>query len=119
MTFSWRDFQIWFEGFSENIEGSPSEKQWERVCKRIADVSGGPDVPAPVQAVVPAAPPAEPKQKRLTLTQWRKQFIETLMDEQFGYDPDTAREMLPGKIDTSIDPAVAARMEHAGGGAMH
>lgn len=119
MTFSWRDFQIWFEGFSENIEGSPSDTQWRRVCKRIAEVGSGPEAAAPVavQAVAPAAPPVEAKPKRPTIAQWRRQFIDEM--QELGYDPETAKEMMPPKIDTAIDPAAAARMEHAGGGAMH
>jgi hypothetical protein len=57
--FSWRDFQIWFEGFSENVKGSPNAKQWERIRAQIARIDGaGPPVakPAKPQLVRPPAP---------------------------------------------------------------
>lgn len=30
------EFLAWFDGFSENIEGAPTEKQWTRIKERIA-----------------------------------------------------------------------------------
>lgn len=36
------EFKAWFEGFSENISGSPSKKQWERICARVAEIDGMP-----------------------------------------------------------------------------
>ena len=50
--FSWRDFQIWFEGFAENVKRRPDTKQWERIKEQIARIDGsGP----------PAAKPAKPQ----------------------------------------------------------
>lgn len=41
------EFKAWFEGFTENIDGRPSEKQWARICKRMKDIDGSP-TPYPV-----------------------------------------------------------------------
>lgn len=34
------EFKAWFEGFSETMEGAPSEKQWERIKARVAEING-------------------------------------------------------------------------------
>lgn len=34
------EFKAWFEGFSELMEGAPSEKQWERIKARVAEIDG-------------------------------------------------------------------------------
>lgn len=60
MTDALADFLSWFDGFSENIETAPNEKQWARVKERIAKIRtgavGSPQVTAP--AGVPNPPPA-------------------------------------------------------------
>ena len=33
------EFLAWFDGFSENIEGAPNAKQWERIKARIGKLS--------------------------------------------------------------------------------
>ncbi len=34
------EFKAWFEGFTETLEGAPSEKQWERIKARVAEIDG-------------------------------------------------------------------------------
>lgn len=34
------EFKAWFEGFTEDMDGPPSEKQWKRVKKRVGEISG-------------------------------------------------------------------------------
>ncbi len=36
------EFKAWFEGFSEGIDGSPTEKQWERIKKQVKSITGTP-----------------------------------------------------------------------------
>ena len=36
------EFKAWFEGFTENIEGVPSAKQWERIKARISEITAEP-----------------------------------------------------------------------------
>lgn len=36
------EFKAWFEGFTENISGVPSKKQWERIRERVGEIE--PDV---------------------------------------------------------------------------
>lgn len=38
------EFKAWFEGFTENIDGIPSKKQWARIRKRVNEIS---DTPTP------------------------------------------------------------------------
>ncbi|WP_028747996.1 hypothetical protein [Rhizobium mesoamericanum] len=34
------EFKAWFEGFSEIMDGPPSEKQWERIKARVSEING-------------------------------------------------------------------------------
>lgn len=43
------EFKSWFEGFTEGLEGQPSKKQWERICKRVAEIDGRPVAPVYVE----------------------------------------------------------------------
>lgn len=36
------EFKAWFEGFTEDMDGAPSEKQWERIKSRVGEVNGAP-----------------------------------------------------------------------------
>lgn len=36
------EFKAWFDGFSESIDGAPSEKQWARMKARVAEIDGVP-----------------------------------------------------------------------------
>ena len=54
------EFFAWLDGYCENIERAPSEKQWKRVIGKINEVRG---LPPPTQQqetnVVPIAPLVE------------------------------------------------------------
>jgi hypothetical protein len=34
------EFKAWFEGFTEDMEDAPNEKQWERIKARVKDIDG-------------------------------------------------------------------------------
>jgi hypothetical protein len=36
------EFKAWFDGFVENISGTPTAKQWERVKKRVKEIDNTP-----------------------------------------------------------------------------
>jgi hypothetical protein len=35
-----QEFKSWFDGFTENIEKIPSQKQWKRIQERVAEIDG-------------------------------------------------------------------------------
>ena len=35
-----QEFKAWFDGFTEALEGTPSEKQWDRIKARVAEING-------------------------------------------------------------------------------
>ena len=127
---SFHDFLTWFDGWSENIEGQPSEKQWARLCAKVADVRAVQPAPEPaairVQAPVVAShaddeiePEMERRERPLKVVRkvdprigWRAKFLGTLME--IGYDQDSANEMMPANFDPASDPAGAARAAHSG-----
>jgi len=41
------EFKAWFEGFTENISGQPSKKQWARIQERVSEITSEP-TPYPV-----------------------------------------------------------------------
>lgn len=34
------EFKAWFEGFTENVDGQPTKKQWERIKARVGEIDG-------------------------------------------------------------------------------
>lgn len=36
------EFKAWFGGFTEALEGTPSEEQWKRIKARVAEIDGRP-----------------------------------------------------------------------------
>lgn len=36
------EFKAWFEGFTENIEGAPTEAQFEKIKAKVAEIDGQP-----------------------------------------------------------------------------
>lgn len=38
------EFKAWFEGFAENLEGPPTEKQWARITDKIGQIKDAPPV---------------------------------------------------------------------------
>jgi len=37
-----QEFKAWFQGYTENINGQPSKKQWDRICKRVEEITDYP-----------------------------------------------------------------------------
>lgn len=36
------EFKAWFDGFSEGIDKTPTQKQWTRIKERVAEIDGTP-----------------------------------------------------------------------------
>jgi hypothetical protein len=36
------EFKAWFEGFTEDMSGAPTEKQWKKIKARVAEITGTP-----------------------------------------------------------------------------
>lgn len=36
------EFKAWFEGFTEDMDGAPSKKQFERIKEKVAQITGTP-----------------------------------------------------------------------------
>ena len=36
------EFRAWFEGFTEEMDGPPSTKQWKRIKKRVSEIIDAP-----------------------------------------------------------------------------
>ncbi len=36
------EFKAWFGGFTEALDGTPSEEQWKRIKARVAEIDGRP-----------------------------------------------------------------------------
>lgn len=34
------EFKAWFEGFTEDMDTAPSEKQWDRIKTRVGEITG-------------------------------------------------------------------------------
>lgn len=37
-----KEFKAWFDGFTEAMEGMPSEAQWQKIKARVAEIDGTP-----------------------------------------------------------------------------
>ena len=35
-----QEFKAWFQGFTEALEGTPSEEQWKRIKARVGEIDG-------------------------------------------------------------------------------
>ena len=55
-----RDFLNWFDGFAENIEKTPSPKQWAKIKERVAALRAVGPAAAPVTSQQPAKPAKKP-----------------------------------------------------------
>lgn len=33
------EFKAWFDGFTESMEGRPTDKQWRRIKKRVSEIN--------------------------------------------------------------------------------
>jgi hypothetical protein len=61
-----RDFLNWFDGFAENIEKTPSAKQWAKIKERVGALQlqkVEPEI-APVKLEIRAQPATTPASKR-------------------------------------------------------
>jgi hypothetical protein len=61
-----RDFLNWFDGFAENIDKTPNQKQWDKIKQRVAELKAVPSTSsdAAVNTVQPlklVPKPAAPK----------------------------------------------------------
>lgn len=56
-----RDFLNWFDGFADNIEKTPTPKQWAKIKERVAGLNGNTGPAKPASPPVTAAPPAPKK----------------------------------------------------------
>jgi len=36
------EFKAWFDGFTEAMEGQPTEKQWDKIKERVSQIDGKP-----------------------------------------------------------------------------
>jgi len=36
------EFKAWFEGFTDNMDGQPTAKQWKKIQKRVSEIDGDP-----------------------------------------------------------------------------
>jgi hypothetical protein len=115
------DFLTWFDGWSENIEKQPNDKQWARLCAKVAEVRKAEPVPVAVPLVPPAgwpavAPVAPPEpvglKKPSNEREWVAQFKAALM-EDMGMDLESAGDVLSDYrkshgIDIERDPKMSA-----------
>lgn len=37
-----QEFKAWFDGFTENMKGPPTEKAWKRIQSRVAEITENP-----------------------------------------------------------------------------
>ena len=37
-----QEFKAWFDGFTENVDKQPTQKQWARIKERVAEIDGKP-----------------------------------------------------------------------------
>ena len=35
-----QEFKAWFDGFTENVDKQPTQKQWARIKERVAEIDG-------------------------------------------------------------------------------
>ena len=53
-----QEFKAWFDGFTENCDGPPNEKQWDRIKARVAEINGvSITYPVYVDRYYPSYPP--------------------------------------------------------------
>lgn len=111
---TFHDFLVWFDGWSENIEGQPSSKQWERLKAKVSEVRNVEPVPSAVPLVPQAANHSEPTGLKTPTTEreWRTRFLGVLV-ETAGMDMESAGEVwsdykAKNTINLALDPEMAA-----------
>lgn len=69
------EFRSWFDGFTEAMDGPPSQKQWERIQARVKEITGTPTTyPVFVERYWPAI---HPVLKYPAVPYWQTQGIST------------------------------------------
>lgn len=109
-----QSFLDWFEGFAENIDGAPTDKQWGRVVERIKRLTVDhhqPQVQA-MQPTIAAQPQTQISNANVlpsTPEQWCERFMTEMMEH--GIDPESAAEYLEGAggMNAAVMPEVKAR----------
>lgn len=118
---TFHDFLVWFDGWSENIEKQPNEKQWKRLCAKVAEMRAVEPVPAAVPSVPPHGWPAVPAQSTQPAApkqpsnerEWMSQFKAHLVEES-GMDPESAGDVWASykerheTINLSLNPRIEA-----------
>lgn len=46
------EFKAWFEGFTEDLEGAPNEKQFAKIKQRVAEIDGTPVNPVVIREYI-------------------------------------------------------------------
>lgn len=117
---TFHDFLVWFDGWAENIEERPTEKQWQRLRDKVSKIAAAEPAQPVHEVSAPAAPKPAPDLKPQNEMQWRSAFMGALC-EDFGYDPESAAEMFDdykrdhSPIDITANAKAAARSMHADG----
>lgn len=102
---SLQSFLDWFGGWSENIDGAPNPKQWERLVDRIKAIQPEPSNMPIIRETV-GKPFSEPR-KPTTNAAWMAQYLDAMLDQ--GIDPDTAKDYRNGRaVDLAVDPRAEA-----------
>ena len=109
-------FLDWFEGWAENIEETPTAKQWDRLRTRIAGIprlaAGGPQQTpgstpdAPLDEFAPGTPLANGR-VAMDEKSWRRELRAAL--EDMGCD-EAAMMANQEQFDPRVDPAAIARI---------
>lgn len=110
------DFLNWFEGFSENIEGAPNPKQWQRIVEKLGALKASTphvEIASPMHRPIEFVL-AEPVGGAATTERFRARVREILMDnETLSLDPETAdAELRKARIDLTalnMEPAEFAQ----------
>lgn len=115
-----KTFFAWFQGYTEDIDGAPSERQWKRIKGQIdelAKVIQGAPVAAPaIGGTIPLShavePAPKPKPKPTNISEWLLQYKEALVE--LGLDEESAVDFTeeygednPPNI--ALDPAAEAK----------
>ena len=44
------EFKAWFEGYTEGLDGAPTEKQFKRIKAKVAEITGTPITQTAIQS---------------------------------------------------------------------
>lgn len=46
------EFKAWFEGFTDGIDSNPTEKQWEKIKAKVAEIKAEPTSPVVIREYI-------------------------------------------------------------------